>query len=210
MEDYIIYIAQRYDLSVSEIIRTEICFAVISQEEINAKISDLAKAKGIIFDLRGYPNGNHQIICHLLEKNDTSDAWMQIPLIVYPDQENIVDYQRMGWRLAAKEPHIKGKVVFIIYGGSISYAESFMSFIEFYNLAEIVGQPTAGTNGNTNPFMLPGEFQISWTGMKVLKHDGSQHHLLGIQPTVPAERTIQGLIEGRDEFLEKALEVVKQ
>jgi len=181
-----------------------------SWAEINAKIGDLAKARGIIFDLRGYPNGNHQIICHLLEKNDTSDAWMQIPLIIYPDQENIADYQRMGWGLLAQEPHIEGRVAFIIYGGCISYAESFMSFIEFYKLAEIVGQPTAGTNGNINPFMLPGGFRIIWTGMKVLKHDGSQHHLIGIQPTVPAERTIQGVIEGRDEFLEKALEVVKQ
>jgi C-terminal processing protease CtpA/Prc len=135
---------------------------------------------------------------------------MQIPLIVYPDQKNIVDYQKMGWGLVAKEPLIKGKAVFMIYGGCISYAESFMSFIEFYNLAEIVGQPTAGTNGNVNPFMLPGGFRIIWTGMKVFKHDGSQHHLIGIQPTVPAERTIQGVIEGRDEFLEKALEVVKQ
>jgi C-terminal processing protease CtpA/Prc len=181
-----------------------------SWAEINAKINDLAKAKGIIFDLRGYPNGNHQIICHLLEENDTSNAWMQIPLIVYPDQENIVDYQRMGWRLAAKEPHITGKAVFITDGRAISYAESFMSFIEHYQLAEIVGQPTAGTNGNVNPFNLPGGFRITWTGMKVLKHDGSQHHLLGIQPTVPAERTIHGVIEGRDELLEKALEVVKQ
>jgi len=181
-----------------------------SWAEINAKIDDLAKAKGIIFDLRGYPKDNHQIICHLLEKNDTSDAWMQIPLIVYPDQENIVDYQKMGWGLAAKEPHITGKAVFITDGRAISYAESFMSFIEHYKLAEIVGQPTAGTNGNVNPFMLPGHFRIIWTGMKVFKHDGSQHHLIGIQPTVPAERTIQGVIEGRDEFLEKALEVVKQ
>jgi C-terminal processing protease CtpA/Prc len=181
-----------------------------SWAEINAKIDDLARARGIIFDLRGYPNGNHQIICHLLEQNDTSNAWMQIPLIVYPDQENIVDYQRMGWGIVAKEPHIQGKVVFITDGRAISYAESFMSFIEHYKLAEIVGQPTAGTNGNVNPFMLPGGFRIIWTGMKVLKHDGSQHHLIGIQPTVPANRTIRGVIEGRDELLEKALEVVKK
>jgi hypothetical protein len=46
--------------------------------------------------------------------------------------------------------------------------------------------------------------------MKVLKHDGSQHHLIGIQPTVPANRTIRGVIEGRDELLEKALEIVKK
>lgn len=46
--------------------------------------------------------------------------------------------------------------------------------------------------------------------MKVLKHDGSQHHLIGIQPTVPAVRTIRGVIDGRDELLEKAMEVVSQ
>jgi C-terminal processing protease CtpA/Prc len=46
--------------------------------------------------------------------------------------------------------------------------------------------------------------------MKVIKHDGSQHHLIGIQPTIPMERTIQGIREGRDEFLEKAIEVIKQ
>lgn len=181
-----------------------------SWNEIHDEIDELAKAKGLIFDLRGYPKGNHQIICHLLEKNDTSDAWMQIPLIIYPDQENIADYQRMGWKIETKEPHIKGKVVFITDGRAISYAESFMSFIEHYKLAEIVGQPTAGTNGNINPLMLLGGFRIIWTGMKVLKHDGSQHHLIGIQPTVPANRTIQGVSEGRDELLDKALEVVKK
>ncbi len=179
-----------------------------SWNEIKAKIFDLAKAKGVIFDLRGYPNGNHEVICHLLEENDTSVAWMQIPLIIYPDQENLVDYQKMGWRLTAKDPHIEGKVVFLTDGRAISYAESFMSFIEHYKLAEIVGQPTAGTNGNVNFFVLPGGFQVTWTGMKVLKHDGSHHHLVGILPTVPAERTIQGIIEGRDEFLEIALEII--
>jgi hypothetical protein len=179
-------------------------------QQIRSRIQDLADATGVIFDLRGYPNGNHQIICHLLKENDTSKAWMQIPLIIYPDQENIVDYQKMGWGLAAQEPHIEGKVVFMVDRRAISYAESFMSFIEHYKLGEIVGQPTAGTNGNVNPFTLPGGFRLTWTGMRVLKHDGSRHHLVGILPTVPVERTIRGVLEGRDEFLEKALELVKR
>lgn len=133
---------------------------------------------------------------------------MQIPQIIYPDQENIVGYQKMGWNLVAKKPHITGKVVFITDGRAISYAESFLSFIEHYKLGEIVGQPTAGTNGNINPFVLPGDFRVVWTGMKVLKHDGSQHHLIGIQPTLPAKRTIRGITEGRDELFEKALEII--
>jgi hypothetical protein len=56
---------------------------------------------------------------------------------------------------------------------------------------------------------LPGGYNISWTGMKVLKHDGSQHHGIGILPTVPVARTRQGVAEGKDEILLKGLEVVK-
>jgi C-terminal processing protease CtpA/Prc len=93
-------------------------------------------------------------------------------------------------------------------GRAISYAETYLGIIEHYKLAEIVGGPTAGTNGNVNPFSLPGGYQVTWTGMKVLKHDGSRHHGVGIQPTVPASRTIRGITAGRDEVLERAVAVV--
>jgi C-terminal processing protease CtpA/Prc len=178
--------------------------------EISERIEELAAARGVVFDLRGYPRGNHGVISHLLESADTSAAWMQVPQVVYPDHDRPAGFDNRGWGLPVLEPHIGGKVVFLSDGRAISYAESFMSFIEHYKLAEIVGQPTAGTNGNVNPFTLPGGFRITWTGMKVVKHDGSQHHLIGILPTVLAERTIQGVIEGRDEFLERALEILNQ
>jgi C-terminal processing protease CtpA/Prc len=83
-----------------------------------------------------------------------------------------------------------------------------MGIIEHYKLGAIVGGPTAGTNGNVNPFTLPGGYTVTWTGMKVLKHDGSRHHGVGIKPTVSVSRTIAGVAAGKDEFLEKAIEVV--
>ena len=97
----------------------------------------------------------------------------------------------------------------IIDGKAISYAESYMGFIEGYKLATIIVQPTAGTNGNINPFSLPGNYSLSWTGMKVTKHDGSQHHGVGIIPNIYVTKTIRGVREGRDEFLEKAIEIAK-
>lgn len=45
--------------------------------------------------------------------------------------------------------------------------------------------------------------------MHVVKHDGSQHHGIGILPDIYVKKTIEGIKEGRDEFLEKAVEVVK-
>ena len=176
--------------------------------EIQENLDAIAGAQGVVFDLRGYPKGNHQVISHLLTGPDTSSAWMRMPQVIYPDFEQVT-WEHASWGMQPAEPHIGGKVVFITDGSAISYAESFMGFIEGYRLAEIVGQPTAGTNGNVNPFYLPGGYRLRFTGMLVVKHDGSQHHLVGIQPTVPAERTLQGVREGRDELLERALELVR-
>jgi C-terminal processing protease CtpA/Prc len=135
---------------------------------------------------------------------------MLVPQIIYPDQKKICGYKEHGWLIEAKEPYLGDKqVIFITDGRAISYAESYLSFIEGYNLATIVGQPSAGTNGNINPFTINSYCSISWTGMKVVKHDGSQHHGIGILPDVEVYKTIEGVKAGKDEFLDKALEMIK-
>lgn len=45
--------------------------------------------------------------------------------------------------------------------------------------------------------------------MLVIKHDGSQHHTVGMRPTIPPERTIQALRDGRDEYIERAIELIR-
>ena len=114
-----------------------------------------------------------------------------------------------GWQLAPKEPYLEAKRAFLLDGRAISYAESCMGIVEHYGLGEIVGAASAGTNGNVNPFGLPGGYRVMWTGMQVLKHDGSQHHGVGILPTIPVAKTRAGVAAGRDERLERAIEAVR-
>jgi C-terminal processing protease CtpA/Prc len=174
----------------------------------NKALPALEKAKGLVFDLRGYPGDAGQLVIrHLATKNVTSAEW-HIPAVTLPDREGFACVRTAGWNLAPKKPHLTQKTAFITGGGAISYAESCMGIIEHYKLGEIVGEPTAGTNGNVNPFTLPGRYSVAWTGMKVLKHGGTQHHGIGIRPTVPCSRTLKGIAEGRDELLERAIEVV--
>ena len=66
-----------------------------------------------------------------------------------------------------------------------------MGIVEAYKLGEIVGESTAETNGNVCPVELSLGYSMAFTGMKVLKHDGSRHHSVGILPTVPISRTIK-------------------
>ena len=185
-------------------------FDLIEMDAINSLMSNLEDSKAIICDFRGHPRGTSNFLSHLVQKNENDPTCFQIPQIVYPDLENICGYQMEEWAIDFKKPYLGGKqVIFITDGRAISTAESYLSFIKGFKLGTIIGQPTAGTNGNVNRFRLPGEYHINWTGMKVLKRDGSQHHAIGVLPDVRIEKTINGIIEGRDEFLDKALELIK-
>jgi C-terminal processing protease CtpA/Prc len=181
----------------------------IRMNEIQMKMPELEKAKAIICDLRGYPRSNHGFISHLLKQDDTSGAWLKVPRIIYPDYQK-VSYRESGWKLKKAAPHLTAKMIFIVNGMSISYAESFLSLIEHYKLATIIGESTGGTNGNVNSIMLPGAYRITWTGSRVVKHDGSRHHGVGIIPHIRLKRTIDAIKQGRDEFLEAAIKLAKK
>jgi C-terminal processing protease CtpA/Prc len=180
----------------------------ISTADWNAVVPRLEKAKGIIFDMRGYPGQpGIQSLAHLTDNPVRSAKW-NVSSAKLPDRLDS-PYNESGWDVPPQKPYFSAPRVFLTDGRAISYAETVMGIVEHYKLGEIVGEPTAGTNGNVNPFKVPGGYTISWTGMKVLKHDGSQHHGIGILPTVPASRTRKGVAEGKDEILLKGLEVVK-
>jgi C-terminal processing protease CtpA/Prc len=180
----------------------------VKEEDFKNAVPKLAEAKGIVFDLRGYPTISTKPLAHLTDEPITCARW-NIPEVVRPDREGMT-FAFSNWTVAPQSPRFKGKIAFLTDGRAISYAETYLGIVEHYKLADIVGGPTAGTNGNVNPISLPGDYRVMWTGMKVLKHDGSRHHGVGIQPTVPATRTIRGIADGKDEVLEKAIEVVSR
>lgn len=175
---------------------------------VNERVDTLAAANGVIFDLRGYPSGNEKVLAYLSDKPLRSSHW-RIPEITRPDWREDPTYKAVGWNLAPQQPRFRGRIVFLTDERAISYAESILGIVEHYGLGEIVGQPTAGANGNVNRFTLPGGYHIGWTGMRVVKHDETPHHLVGIQPTVAVAPTIEGIRAGVDEVLERALEVVQ-
>ncbi len=179
----------------------------VNLKEFAAMIDKPANARGVIFDARGYVAfEKRNILGYLADQPIRTPIW-HFPEVIYPDREKIHYKDRFGTVLP-KTPRIKGKVVFLVHGYTISASETFIGMVEHYRLGEIVGQRTAGTNGNINAFHLPGGYRVFWTGLRVLKQDHSQHHLIGIAPTVPVERTLKGVEQGKDEFLEKAIEII--
>lgn len=181
----------------------------LTDSAFNLHFGLMQQAKAIIFDMRGYPNMmTPRLLAHLTDSTVYS-AHFEKPIFRRPDGAGVT-YADFPWMIRPIAPRLQGRIVFIVDGRAISYAESTMGVVEHYRLGDIVGEPTAGTNGNINPFVIPGGYQIFWTGMRVRKQDGSPHHGVGIQPTVLVHRTLKGVCEGRDELLERAIEVAER
>jgi len=179
----------------------------LSHEDFEAALPKLAKASGLVFDVRGYPAGSPKWLTHLSRKPLQSAHW-NIPKQHRPDWTD-VEWMESHWDMPPAEPQLTTHRVFLIDGSAISYSESVLGIVEAYRLGELVGEATAGTNGNVRPVDLPLGYRMVFTGMRVLKHDGSRHHGVGILPTVPVAKTLQGVRAGRDEQLERALNLLK-
>jgi hypothetical protein len=182
-----------------------------SSSAIDAIWGALAAAPGVVFDMRRAPKPNREVLSHLLTKPDNSKGWLAVPRIIRPNHtpRSISSWEPLGWEIPVAQPHISGRVAFVTGPAAVSYAESLMGFVEHYHLGAIVGTPTAGTNGNVAEVTEPSGCRTTFSGLRVTKHDGSRLHLIGIQPTIRASRTIAGVVAGRDEVLDKALAYVR-
>jgi hypothetical protein len=181
-----------------------IYYVICHSYEFENELNNLIKAKGIVisslFDIS-------EIIPHLIKESVWSPIW-NIPITTYPDRVNVV-FDTSQWKFDPLKPLISAKLAFIVEPFRVSSGETFLSFIDYYKLGKLVGDTSAGTNGNVNFIELMGDYSIMWTGMKVLKQDGSQHHLIGYRPDFPVKRTIKAIKENRNEYLDKALEILK-
>jgi C-terminal processing protease CtpA/Prc len=171
-----------------------------------AALPRLTTAPGLILDIRG-PLTFSSFLGNLTREPLWSERWF-VPTITHPDRSRWEYDDTLRWSIPPAEPFLQAQKTFLIDGRIISSVEGVAAMVEHYRIADLVGENTGGTNGNVNRIMLPGGYIIPWTGMKVLKHDGSRHHGVGVKPTVPVSRTLAGVAAGRDEVLDRAVELL--
>jgi hypothetical protein len=179
--------------------------ARVEEEDFEAMLPRLASARGVVFDLRQGSNVSRAVLSHLTDEALQSSKW-QVPVVMRPDRHGMEWLTTFGLTVPMK-PRFR-RAAFLVDGRSDGFSETLLGMVETYRLAEIVGARSGGNNGDRNWSDLPGGYFLSWTGQRVLKHDGSPLHGIGVAPTVPAARTVQGVAAGRDEIVEKAVEVL--
>lgn len=180
----------------------------VTTRDLDALLPRLAGARGIVFDARGGLGGVAwpRLLARFAERRMSTPRF-DVPVVTLPDG--------YGWNwidrtpsLDAVAPRLTARVAWIADAGVVGLAETMLGVVERYRLGVIVGEPTAGTNGVVNALLLPTGGRLQFTGMKVRRHDGTPHHGVGIRPAVRVRPTLAGLAAGRDELLEKAVEVV--
>ncbi len=101
-----------------------------------------------------------------------------------------------------------GKVIVLMNECTQSVLETtVMSFMDAPNVT-VIGTPSSGANGDIMEITLPGGIKTVMSGQGVIYMDGSQTQRIGLKPDITVKQTVEGTAEGRDDVIEKAIELI--
>jgi hypothetical protein len=181
----------------------------LEPEDVDRMIDDLWDTKGMIIDLRNYPRNVFPYLGRRMNVvGNVGFALIGIPEIVagVRSPQQFIS-QNLG---VDPRPSYDKPTVTLINERAQSQSEHTALALEALGRTTFVGSPTVGANGNVTMFSVPGGHLVMFTGMDVRHHDGRQLQRVGIVPDVPVPRTVAALAAGRDEVLERAIELLSQ
>lgn len=175
-------------------------------EDLPAIKKMFSSTKGIIVDMRCYPSAFMPFTFgEYIKSNSGPFVKFTTGAIDEPGLFKFGNTLRNGGGLGE---NYKGKVVVIVNELSQSQAEyTTMAFQSSPNVT-VIGSTTAGADGNISRFVLPGGISTMISGIGVYYPDGTETQRVGVKIDIPVKPTIKGITSGRDELLEKAVEVI--
>lgn len=162
--------------------------------------------KGLIIDIRNYPS---DFIIY-----DLSNYLMpeKTPFVKFTngsiENPGLFTYENSVSAGKKNFGYYKGKVVIIVNEISQSSAEYHSMAYKVHPNATVIGSTTAGADGNVSQIQLPGGIMTMISGIGVYYPDGKETQRIGIVPDIEVKPTIQGIKKGRDELMEKAIEII--
>ncbi|MCM1988260.1 S41 family peptidase [Oceanirhabdus seepicola] len=176
--------------------------------EIHDIMKEFMNTKGLVIDLRCYPSdfivfslGNYLI------SKPTEFVKITSGSLKRPGEFSFTETLTVG---GMGKEHYKGKVIIIINEKAISQPEYTTMALRVAPNATVIGDNTAGADGNVSHIILPGKVFTTISGIGIYYPDGEETQRIGIVPDIKIKPTIKGIREGRDELLEKAIELINE
>jgi C-terminal processing protease CtpA/Prc len=177
----------------------------IINEDIERIKTEFLNTKGIILDIRNYPNlflpfslGSYFV------KEKTPFVKFTMVNLNTPGEFNFGPL----YSISPSEQTYSGKLVVLVNELTQSMAEYTAMAFQAGPNTTVIGSTTAGADGNISTIYLPGGLRTVISGIGVYYPDGKETQRVGILPDIVILPTIKGIREGRDELLEEAMRVI--
>lgn len=184
-----------------------VTLANIKSNDIPEIKKSLKDTKGIIIDIRNYPS---TFVPFILGSYFISRP---TPFVKFtrgnPTNPGEFTFTN-NLEIPVQGTSYQGKLIILVNDKSQSQAEyTAMAFRAAKN-STIVGSTTAGADGNVSTIFLPGGLRTMISGIGVYYPDETETQRIGIVPDVIVTPTIEGIKNGKDEVLDKAIELIDQ
>lgn len=177
----------------------------IKDEDISGIKNEFKNTKGIIIDIRNYPS---TFVPFKLGSYFVSST---TPFVKFTK----MNINNPGEFTFTKELTIpkatetySGKLLVLVNELSQSQAEYTAMAFRAGDNTTIIGSTTAGADGNVSTIMLPGGLRTRISGIGVYYPDGKETQRIGIVPDIEVRPTIEAIKNGKDELMEKAIEII--
>lgn len=187
-----------------------------SREHLAEVGQTLPRTRALIIDLRTYPQNMDFTLTALISQSLRTEpvvAWQMVyPTLALPG----LFFRQEQWLYEGFEegaerctqPY-KGRVILLVDEITQSNPEFQAMALQSCPQTLTIGSPTSGANGSIVWIPLPGQL-TSFSGVGTLYPDGTQPQTVGVRLDVEVLPTAEGLQAGRDEVLERALELARQ
>lgn len=187
-----------------------------SREHLAEVVQTLPRTRALIIDLRTYPLNVDGALIALAGQSLRTEpvvAWqtlhqtLALPGLFFR-QEQWLDNGFEEGAARCTEPY-KGRVILLVDEITQSNPEFQAMALQRCPQTLTIGSPTSGANGSIVWIPLPGQL-TSFSGVGTLYPDGTQTQTVGVRLDIEVLPTAEGLQAGRDEVLERALELARQ
>ncbi len=173
-------------------------------KDVDQMMEQFQNLKGLIIDIRNYPNFLPYVLAGRLVKENKEFATIMKPDFSYPGR---FQYQKMG-EISPMKKYFKGKAVLLVDENTQSMAEFSTMILQTGDHVTTVGSQTAGADGNASYISFLKERSML-TGTGVFYPNGSETQRRGVRLDVEVKPTMKGIQAGEDEVLLKAIELIK-
>ena len=164
--------------------------------------------KGIIIDMRNYPTDD------LIDGLEGYLLAESLPFVKFTTgsvmRPGLFRYTPLVYQGAPNENAYRGKIVVLVNEMTQSNAEFVTMFLQSIPGTVVIGSQTAGADGNISNIPLLGGMSTEISGIGVYYPDGTNAQGIGVKIDEVVEPTIKGIINGTDEVLLRARQLISQ